>query len=643
MPLDPAYKAGLAGHLPVTKWNLRFLFNIYSFEVKLFIDLYGSPNSWVYLKKLSLTIQERFVMKILQEEQMTSLEERIKVASGEGKVDLLIKNGRVVDVFSGQIEKKDVALFDGFVIGFGDYEAREVIDVKGDFLCPGLIDGHVHIESSMVSLREFSRAVLPNGTTTVIIDPHEIANVLGQEGIRFMAESAIGVPLNVFVMIPSCVPATHLETSGATLRAEDLKPLLNEPWAIGLAEMMNFPGVIHRDQEVLKKIEMARGKRIDGHAPMLSGKGLYAYLSAGIRSDHECTMPREAKEKLNNGMWIMVREGSTARNLNDLLSLVNSKNSRRFFFVTDDRHPKELLEEGHINGMVRQAIRRGVDPILAIQMATLNAAEYFRLDDLGAIAPGYRADIVTFEHLGRFRIRKVFKDGLLVAENGKVSPGVIMSKGREKLKCKESIRIKPMEKDPFLLRSDQPLAKVIQLIPNQIITKKAVKKIILREGVAYPDLKEDILKIAVVERHQATGNIGIGFVQGFGLKKGAMGSSVAHDSHNLVMVGTNDPDMVKAVMMLKEIGGGWVVISEGKVLASLPLSIAGLMAEASIKDVDQKIKALHRAAKGLGCEVPDPFMTLSFLSLPVIPELKITDKGLVDVNQFKIVPVFGEG
>ena len=571
---------------------------------------------------------------------MASLKEKIRIASGQGTADLLIKNGRVVDVFSGQIEKKDVAIFGGVIVGFGDYQARKTIDVKGDFLCPGLIDGHVHIESSMVTIPEFAQAVLPNGTTTVVIDPHEIANILGQEGIRFMAESARGVPLNVFIMLPSCVPATHMETSGANLKATDLNPLLKEPWAIGLAEMMNFPGVIFRNPEVLKKIEMARGKRIDGHAPMLSGKGLYAYLTAGIRSDHECTTLKEAKEKLKNGMWIMIREGTTARNLRSLIPLVQPKNSRRFLFVTDDRHPKELIEEGHINSMVRQAIQWGIDPILAIQMATLNAAEYFRLDDLGAIAPGYRADMVTFDHLGRFQIKKVFKDGVLVAEDGKMLSSV--SRMRKNPKAKGSVRIKPLKKDTFLLRSDQPLAKVIQLIPDQIVTKKSVKKILLKDGVAYPNIKEDILKIVVVERHKATGNIGIGFVQGFGLKKGAIGSSVAHDSHNLVIVGTNDQDIVKTVEAIQAMGGGLAAVSNGKVLAFLPLPIAGLMSDTSVTQVNLQLEVLHRAVRTLGCKLPDPFMTLSFLSLPVIPELKITDKGLVDVNQFKFVPLFGE-
>ncbi len=581
-------------------------------------------------------------MKVIGRERkkMVSLKEKIRVASGDGMADLLVKNGRVVEVFSGQIEKKDVAIFGGVIVGFGDYQAKKTIDVKGDFLCPGLIDGHVHVESSMVTIPEFARAVLPNGTTSVIIDPHEIANVLGKNGIRFMAESASGIPLNVFIMLPSCVPATHMETSGATLRAIDLKPLFQEPWAIGLAEMMNFPGVIFRDPEVLKKIELVKGKRIDGHAPMLSGKGLYAYLTAGIRSDHECTTPREAKEKLKNGMWVMIREGTTARNLRSLIPLVDHKNSRRFLFVTDDRHPKELLEEGHINSMVRQAVRLGMDPILAIQMATLNTAEYFRLDDLGAIAPGYRADIVSFDHLGRFQINKVFKDGVLVAEDGQML--LRANRIRKSPKVKGSVRIKPLKKDAFLLTSDQPLAKVIQLIPDQIVTKKILRKILLKGGVAHPNIEEDILKIVVVERHKATGNVGIGFVQGFGIKKGAIGSSVAHDSHNLVTVGTNDQDILEAVTAIEEMGGGLVAVLNGKVLASLPLPIAGLMSEASVAQVNHQLGALHRAAKNLGCKIPDPFMTLSFLSLPVIPELKITDKGLVDVNQFKFVPLFGE-
>ena len=574
--------------------------------------------------------------------KMVPLKDRIRVASGEGKVDLLIKNGRVVNVFSAQIERKDVAIFDGRIVGFGDYPTKKIIDVKGDFLCPGLIDGHVHIESSMVTIPQFARAVVPKGTTSVIIDPHEIANVMGLKGIRFMAESARGIPLNVFIMAPSCVPATNMETSGAVLKSNEIKSLLKEPWVIGLAEMMNFPGVIYRDPQVLRKIEQAKGKRIDGHAPLLSGKLLNAYLTAGIRSDHECTTLKEAKEKLANGMWIMIREGSTARNLKDLLPLVTPKNSRRLLFVTDDRHPKELLEEGHINSIVKRAIQLGTDPFLAIQMATLNAAEYFRLDDLGAIAPGYRADLITFDHLGRFQIKKVFKDGVMVAEDGKMISRSIGVSSFLKKGVQSSVRIKDIKNDAFVIRGNQPFAKVIQLIPDQIVTRKVMAKIVLKDGVALPNMKEDILKIAVIERHRATGNVGIGFVQGFGLKRGAIGSSVAHDSHNLVIVGTADEDMAKAATAIRKMGGGLVVVAEGKVLASLPLPIAGLMTDAPVTQVNNQLEALLRAARSLGCKLPDPFMTLSFISLPVIPELKITDKGLVDVNQFKIVPVFGE-
>jgi adenine deaminase len=573
----------------------------------------------------------------------STLAERIRVASGEGQADLLIRNGKVVDVLAGQIEKKDVAVYDGTIIGFGDYRARKTIDVEGQFLCPGLIDGHVHVESSMVTIPEFARAVLPHGTTSVVIDPHEIANVLGSRGVRFMAESAKESPLNVFIMVPSCVPATDLETSGAILEARDIQSLLKEPWAVGLAEMMNFPGVIRRNPEVLKKIEMARGRRIDGHAPLLSGKGLHAYSVAGIRSDHECTTPAEAKEKLKNGMWIMIREGTAARNLEDLLPLVSPANSRRFFFVTDDLHPKELLYEGSIDSIVRKAIRLGLNPLLAIQMATLNAAEFFRLDDLGAIAPGFRADLIVFDHLSQFQIRKVFKDGVLVAEDGKMLKSSHPRPTSRKIPGgPRSVRLKALKKDDLCLRTSNPLAKVIQLVPNQILTRKGMKRIVVRDGIANPNLKEDILKIVAVERHRATGNVGIGFVQGFGLNKGAIGASVAHDSHNIVVVGTNDHDILKAINSIKAMDGGLVVVADKRVLASLPLPVAGLMSQSPVSRVHEQVEVLKQSARDLGCRLPDPFMTLSFLSLPVIPELKLTDKGLVDVTQFKIVSLFGK-
>ncbi len=571
---------------------------------------------------------------------MKALAEMIEASLGDKEIDLLIKNGKVINVFSGEIEKKDVAIYKGIIVGFGDYRARKILDIKGEFLCPGLIDGHVHIESSMLTIPRFAQAVIPHGTTTVVIDPHEIANVMGIDGIKFMVESSKRIPLNVFIMLPSCVPATNLETSGAKLDAKDLKPLFKEDRIIGLAEMMNFPGVINRDPEVLKKIEMANRKIIDGHAPGLSGKNLYAYLMANIRSDHECTKPEEALEKLRNGMWIMIREGSTAKNLKDLLPIVNTKNSRRFLFVTDDRHPKELVEDGHIDSLIKISISSGLDPILAIQMATINPSQYFGLNNLGAIAPGYRADLISLEDLKKFKIKKVFKDGSLVFNNGRT---LISYDKKLKLSIKtKSVRIKPLSDESFIIKSDKAYAKVIKIIPDQIVTEKVVKRVILKDGIAYPDIKEDILKIAVIERHRATGNIGVGFVQGFGLKKGAIGSSISHDSHNIIIVGTNDIDMLKAAEAISEMGGGLVAVSDKKVLESLALPIAGLMTDISVAEVQKRLSAIGKVVKSLGCKLSDPFMTLSFLSLPVIPELKITDKGLVDVNSFKIVPLFEE-
>lgn len=574
---------------------------------------------------------------------MKNLAERIKASIGMDKVDLLIKNGVVINVFTGEMEKKDVAIFDGWIVGFGDYKAKKIIDLKGEFLCPGFIDGHLHIESTMVTIPQFAKAVLPHGTTTVIIDPHEIANVAGIKGIKFMADTSRGIPLNVFIMLPSCVPATDMETSGAKLSWNYLRPFLKRDWVKGLAEMMNYPGVINRDPQVLKKIEMVDGKRIDGHSPGLSGKNLYGYITAGISSDHECTTIKEAEEKLRNGMWIMIREGSTAKNLKELLPLINLKNYRRIFFVTDDRNPKELVEEGHIDSMVKKAIQMGLDPILAIQMATINPSEYFRIDRIGAIAPGYRADIISFDNFNEFKVKKVFKDGILISENGKILRSFDKCfRPPKKILELKSMNVKPVTRESIKLKSNQSTAKVIKIVPDQIITKKVIGEIILRDGIAYPNIQNDILKIVVVERHRANGNIGIGFVHGFGLKKGAFGSSIAHDSHNIVIVGTNDNDILKALETICKMDGGLTVVSDGKVLASLPLPIAGLMTDLSVSEVKKRLNLLESKVKSLGCALSDPFMTLSFLSLPVIPELKITDKGLVDVNRFKIVSLFGK-
>ena len=571
----------------------------------------------------------------------------IPYAKGERTVDLLVTNARLINVFSGTIEPQSIAIAQGQVVGFGEYPAKEVLDLEGRFVAPGLIDAHVHIESSMVGVREYARAVLPHGVTTVVTDFHEIANVMGTRGIRLMhagggplAKGIGATPFNLYCMLPSCVPATPLETSGAKIQAEDLKDLMKEEWVRGLGEMMNFPGVIHGDPDVLKKISMAQahGKRIDGHAPGLSGKELAAYIAAGITSDHECTTRAEAEEKLNQGMYIMIREGSTARNLEELLTIVTPANACRCMFVTDDRHPADLIAEGGVDHCVRKAIRLGLDPVIAIQMATINPARYFPLPEIGGIAPGYRADLVVLEDLNEFKISQVFQAGLLVADGGTILPNVIDEKRSE---AENTFHLPKLSPERFRIKAEVGKAKVIELIPQQIITKKAVHEVKSEDGLAVADPDRDILKIAVVERHKGTGNIGLGFVKGFGLQEGAIASSVAHDSHNIIVVGTGDEAMAQAVQGIAEMHGGLIAVKDGKPLASLPLPIGGLMSDLSIDKVRDGLNRLHQAVKEMGCTVAESFMALSFLALPVIPEIKITDKGLVDVTQFKVVPLFG--
>jgi adenine deaminase len=569
------------------------------------------------------------------------IKDRIALAKGEREVDLLLTNMRLINVFSGTIEPQTIAVAQGRVVGFGEYPAREVLNLKGRFLAPGLIDAHVHIESSMVGIREYARTILSHGVTTVVTDFHEIANVMGIRGIQLMREGMGETPLNLYCMLPSCVPATPLETSGAEIRAEDLKDLMKEEWVKGLGEMMNFPGVIHGDPQILKKISMtqAHGKRVDGHAPGLSGKELAAYIAAGITSDHECTTRAEAEEKLNQGMYIMIREGSTARNLEELIHIVTPANVRQCMFVTDDRHPADLIDEGGIDHCVRKAIRIGLDPVIAIQMATINPARYFPLPEIGCIAPGYRADLVVIEDLNEFSISQVFKAGRLVADGGTILPGVIEKK---KAEVENTVHLPKISAERFQIKAEAGRAKVIELIPQQIITKKGSYEMNTHDGLAVVDPQQDILKIAVVERHKETENIGLGFVKGFGLKEGAIASSVAHDSHNIIVVGARDEDMAQAVHGIAEMHGGLIVVKEGKVLASLPLPIGGLMSDRSIEEVQDKLILLHRAAREMECTLEEPFMALSFLALPVIPELKITDMGLVDVTRFEIVPLFGE-
>jgi adenine deaminase len=563
----------------------------------------------------------------------------IRFASGKDPVDLLLTHCRIVDVYSSKIFTGHIAIQDGFIVGIGDYEADATEDMKGRFVAPGLIDAHVHIESAMVCPGEFARAVAARGTTAVIADPHEIANVMGSRGISYMLRSADHQPMEIYFALPSCVPASAMETSGAVLTREDLARFLPHPRVVALAEMMNFPGVIHADSGVLQKLTLAKDHRLalDGHAPGLSGKALNAYIAAGIASDHECTSIPEAREKLAGGMHIMVREGTGARNLEDLLPMIHSGNARRMMWCTDDRHPHDILENGHMDSILRKAMGLGLDPVTAFQMATLNPAEYFGLKDSGAIAPGKRANLVVFSDLYCPVMEKVYVHGRPVAENGAIL-SEIPAIPPEPLA--NSFFVDPGSLD-FSIPASSSRMHVMELIQNQILTRHTRETVSKdRHGFAVSDPSRDLLKIAVVERHQKTGNLGLGFVKGFGLKTGALASSVAHDSHNIIVVGTNDGDMLAAVLEILHRGGGMAVVNNGLTLAALALPMAGLMSGEPINVVRNQLDAVLAAAASLGCSVQDPFMALSFLALPVIPELKITDRGLVDVAAFQIISLF---
>ena len=562
----------------------------------------------------------------------------IRAARGRKPVDLVLANARIINVFSGEIFDGDIAVAHGCIVGFGSYEAERTVDMGGRFVAPGFIDAHVHIESSMTGITEFARAVVVCGTTTVVADPHEIANVLGAEGIDYMLRSSQGQPMNIYFTLPSCVPATTMETSGATLKAEDLLPFMGHDQVLALAEMMNYPGVIHEDPEVLRKIEMARRghKPVDGHAPGLSGHDLCAYISAGISSDHECTTEREAKEKLNLGMHIMIREGTAAKNLEALLPVVTERTAHRMMWCTDDRHPQDILEKGHIDSMVRKAIGAGLDSVVAIQMATINPAEYFRIKTVGAIAPGRRADLVVFSDLDSPHMESVYCGGVLVAEHGKMSPDITPP---DPVLVPVSMNVDTQQIDLSIPAATGRI-RVMDIVPDQIITGERIMEAMISDGNAVADTARDILKIAVIERHAGSGNVGKGFVRGFGLKRGAIASSVAHDSHNIIVVGTNDNDMNVAIRAIVEMGGGLAAASDQKICADLALPIAGLMSQDPISTVRDRIEHLIRAAREMGATLHDPFMTLSFLALPVIPALKITDTGLVDVARFRIVSLF---
>lgn len=568
---------------------------------------------------------------------MTKLEKIIKVARGAEKADLVIKNASIINVLSEEIHKGDIAVSDGIIAGIAEgYDGKKEIDVKGAYVSPAFIDGHVHLESSMLLPHEFAKAVVPCGTTTVITDPHEISNVLGLHGISYMHEAVKYLPLNVYTMLPSCVPATPYETSGFDLNSYDLALLIDSPWVLGIAEMMNYSGLLNLDKNVLAKLDLAKskGKRIDGHAPFLSGKDLCAYAASGVKSDHECTNPEEATEKIRLGMYIMIREGTAAKDLDALIPVLKEKNTRKCMFVTDDRHPKDL--KVHINDMVRRTVEAGVDVIKAIQIGSLNTAEYFGLKNQGAIAPGYRADMLILPDLKTFKPDTVIKDGKIVAQNGELLKSFTKF---EKPSVRSSINVRWIEKKDFRIKGTSKFVNTIEIIPHQLVTKSSMCEAKLENGLLNSNTETDTLKIIVMERHRATGNIGKGFVKGFNLKSGAIASTVAHDSHNMIIVGTNDFDMYTAAVELVKMQGGKVVIKDGKVIAKLPLPIAGLISDKDFDYVVNHCEELNYAVKELGCKLDDAFMTMSFLSLPVIPELKITDKGLFSTKKWNFVKI----
>ncbi len=567
------------------------------------------------------------------------LENIIPVAEGKIPADVLLKNCKIVNVFSGKIEEGNIALYRKRIAGIGDYtEAKEVIDLEGSYVVPGLIDAHLHIESSMVEPVEFARAVLSRGTTTVIADPHEIANVMGISGIEYMLHYTEGVPLNIYMMIPSCVPATDMEISGANISSIDTITLVTKyPRVLGLGEVMNYPGVLDVDHDLMTKIEIIRHlyKKIDGHAPGLKGKDLNAYISAFIRSDHECTNENEALEKIARGMQVLIREGSVARNLDALIGAVNERNERFFSFCTDDRHPDDIVKEGHIDNMVRRAISKGLDPIIAIRMATINTAFFYGLRSMGAIAPSYKADMIVTRSLKDFYPHMVIKDSKVIAVDGKIKTDF---KGNEwhkfVSKMDGNFRTPHVCVEDLKINSDAKRTRAIQIFNNSLVTEEKIFKI---PPAQVPDVGLDLLKIAVVSRYTSKKSVSVGAIHGLGLKDGAIATSVGHDSHNMSVVGTNDKDMVRAINEIIDMHGGIVVVKGGEVISELPLPIAGLMSDLPMEEVARKIKELKKAAASLGCKIDDPFMVLSFIQLAVIPKLRITNLGLVDAERHEFV------
>ncbi|GAC91988.1 adenine deaminase [Anoxybacillus flavithermus NBRC 109594] len=566
---------------------------------------------------------------------------QLAVASKRQIADVVVKNGKIINVFTHDIIEGDIAIADEKIVGIGEYDGQTIIDAKGKYVCPGLIDGHVHIESSMVTPSEFARVVVPHGVTTAITDPHEIANVAGTKGIEFMLNDSDHIPLDVYVMLPSCVPATDFEHAGATLHAEQLAPFFSHPRVLGLAEVMDYPSLLEGKQPMLAKLAaaMEANKLIDGHLAGLDETAVNVYRSANVHTDHECVTVHEALARVQRGMYVLIREGSVAKDLHKLLPAVNTYNARRFLFCTDDKHIDELVTEGSIDHHIRLAIQAGLNPLTAIQMATLNAAECYRLYTKGAIAPGYDADFLLVEDLQSFSITHVYKKGVLVAENGRATFSVTKATAIDQT-IAQSVHTKKVTKEdvqiPFT-RGKQ--ANVIQIIPNHLHTKRLMTEVDVENGVFQPSIERDLLKLVVVERHRGLG-VGVGIVNGFQLKKGAIASSIAHDSHNIIATGMNDDDIINAIEHIKHINGGLAVVESGRVLADLPLEISGLMTAKRFEDVLERLQKIHDALITIGASDEfNPFITLAFLALPVIPELKLTDQGLFDVSSFQFIDV----
>jgi adenine deaminase len=573
--------------------------------------------------------------------QSVNLAQLIDVAAGRQPADLVLRGGRIVNVFTEEVYAADVAIAGDTIAGLGRYEGREVVDLDGAVICPAFIDGHVHIESSLLSVSEFAALVSARGTAAVVADPHEIANVMGIEGIRYMLASSKYSPVRIYVMLSSCVPASPLEGAGAELLAEDLDPLLADRWVLGLAEMMNYPGVAAGDGPVVDKLRLGRGRLIDGHCPGLSGRDLQAYVAAGIYSDHECTSAGEAQEKLRSGMHVMIREGSQARNLDALLPLVKAENADRFMFVTDDKDVEDLLAEGHMDHILRRAITAGLPPARAVRLMTLSPARYFGLRDLGAVAPGYSASLAVLEDLQSCRLQRVYQAGKLAAAGGR-SLGAD-SRGTKTPVLRSTMNVHWLEPAQFAVRVQgrgQQAVHVMHIVEGQLVTGRSIESLPVVDGEVRADPRRDIAKIVVIERHHASGRMGFGFIKGLGLADGAIASSVAHDAHNIVAAGTNDRDLYEAAVHVVKMRGGLCAARDGQILADMPLPIAGLMSDAPAAQAGEQLRRLHRAAADLGCTLQKPFMGLSFMSLSVIGALKVTDQGLIDVERFRPIELF---